>query len=418
LGAILYRAGRREEALERLERGRDLAEASTDVLALSNALRWSAWIRFRGGADGGVEVDLRHSLRLVRQAGLERATGGALANLGMYLVHMARAVEARSVLERAAAVQRKLDDTAGLGRTVFLLGELCADTGDLQQSIAHYLEAVDRFRATGRREEEGYALVGLGTAVLLQGDPQGAVRDLQDALFLAEDATSPNLLAHCHERLGQAQWVWGHHAAAIRSLREAAEGFEGIGERKRFGLVAGWLGFAETHAGDPQQASHWCEASDAALSAAPEPVYRTAVDVLRGDGGGGDAVEVALAKRARCRSEPRSSSAPPGLVLHGVERRVTLPDGTEVDLSRRRKLWRLLDFLAAAHERGADTVETTELVEYLWPGERLVPESAAQRIYTTVFYLRKMGFESVLARTATGYRLKAGLRVQRISDEI
>lgn len=40
-----------------------------------------------------------------------------------------------------------------------------------------------------------------------------------------------------------------------------------------------------------------------------------------------------------------------------------------------------------------------------WPGERMVPEAAASRVYTAVRELRAMGLRPVLDRRAEGYLL-------------
>ncbi|MEL6179185.1 MAG: hypothetical protein AAFS10_09530, partial [Myxococcota bacterium] len=46
-----------------------------------------------------------------------------------------------------------------------------------------------------------------------------------------------------------------------------------------------------------------------------------------------------------------------------------------------------------------------ELVEIGWPGERLVPESGAMRVYTAIRALRRLGLEPLLLTRDGGYQL-------------
>ena len=98
--------------------------------------------------------------------------------------------------------------------------------------------------------------------------------------------------------------------------------------------------------------------------------------------------------------------AAPALIIAADGRELTPPGGEPVDLSRRGALRRILAFLAARRRDapgvGAD-VDT--LREAGWPGERMHPESANNRVYVAVTTLRKLGLRGILVCWEDGYLL-------------
>jgi hypothetical protein len=81
--------------------------------------------------------------------------------------------------------------------------------------------------------------------------------------------------------------------------------------------------------------------------------------------------------------------------------------GQRVELSRRPLLRRILAALVEAHTNGRTHVSRTQLVAAAWPGERLIPESAFNRLRVAVSELRSLGLRDVITATADGYALTA-----------
>jgi hypothetical protein len=52
-----------------------------------------------------------------------------------------------------------------------------------------------------------------------------------------------------------------------------------------------------------------------------------------------------------------------------------------------------------------------DVVDAVWAGERMQPEAAAARVYTTVKYLRRMGLRDLLISREDGYLLEPTVRV-------
>jgi hypothetical protein len=83
-----------------------------------------------------------------------------------------------------------------------------------------------------------------------------------------------------------------------------------------------------------------------------------------------------------------------------------------VDLRRRRSLRLLLRHLITMFERQPGSATSLEeIVEAGWPGERLHPQSGAQRAYVAIAALRKMGLRDLLLTEGDGYLLAPSMRL-------
>ncbi len=87
------------------------------------------------------------------------------------------------------------------------------------------------------------------------------------------------------------------------------------------------------------------------------------------------------------------------------------PDGAWHDLSARSIPWRF--FAATAERRRAfqngevddDIIADEQLIEEVWPEQKLTVDAASNRVYVTVNSLRKLGLQDRLQRVDDGYRL-------------
>ena len=90
---------------------------------------------------------------------------------------------------------------------------------------------------------------------------------------------------------------------------------------------------------------------------------------------------------------------------------IALGDGRRVSLARRRVPRELLRALLAARGSGLESgVPVQDLVARLWPGERLLVEAAAARVYTAVRWLRRAGLAASIVTRGDGYALAAHVR--------
>ena len=82
-------------------------------------------------------------------------------------------------------------------------------------------------------------------------------------------------------------------------------------------------------------------------------------------------------------------------------------------LDRRRTLARLLRVLAEAREQQRGPLPLGELVERIWPGERIIERAARARVYAAVRSLRRLGLGDALQTHPDGYMLDPAVRLLR-----
>jgi tetratricopeptide (TPR) repeat protein len=104
------------------------------------------------------------------------------------------------------------------------------------------------------------------------------------------------------------------------------------------------------------------------------------------------------------------------------------PDGSwfeidasaRVSLTQRETLRRLFAALLERWRPAPDAPEPLDvdaMIEVGWPGERLEPQSAANRVYASIRLLRKLGLRDVLVTLDGGYALDPGVHVLLDSHE-
>lgn len=86
--------------------------------------------------------------------------------------------------------------------------------------------------------------------------------------------------------------------------------------------------------------------------------------------------------------------------------------GATLDLSKRGPLRRILVALVRAKiDEGGRALDASEVRAAGWPGEKMLPESAAARVYMAISRLRDLGLEAVLRTSDEGYSLDSRAKV-------
>lgn len=110
---------------------------------------------------------------------------------------------------------------------------------------------------------------------------------------------------------------------------------------------------------------------------------------------------------------PVPVDSPSTLVLDPEGCAVELPGGRALDLRRRVPLRRIL--LALVRWRlGApgQPLGSAELVAAGWPGQRVLPAAAANRLHVAIATLRSLGLRGALLRERRGYFLDPNISVE------
>ncbi len=83
-----------------------------------------------------------------------------------------------------------------------------------------------------------------------------------------------------------------------------------------------------------------------------------------------------------------------------------------IDLSTRKPLQRLLVHLTRHRlDDPGEALSAAALIEVGWPGERLLPDAARNRLCNAIATLRSLGLKGALVTRAGGYLLDASVSV-------
>jgi hypothetical protein len=115
-------------------------------------------------------------------------------------------------------------------------------------------------------------------------------------------------------------------------------------------------------------------------------------------------------------SGPLSIPPPAGeeLVIGDEARELRVPGGRKVILERRRAVRLiLLTLVRARQEQPGVALPLDALLAAGWPGERVLPQAGASRVYVVLATLRRLGLRGLLLSRDGGYLLdpKVPLRV-------
>jgi hypothetical protein len=106
---------------------------------------------------------------------------------------------------------------------------------------------------------------------------------------------------------------------------------------------------------------------------------------------------------------PRSTDP---LIVRNGGRQVVLPCGRALDFRRSPVSRGIVTALAEAHrDRPGKPITTEQLIAATWPGERLIPHSARNRLWVAISRLRQLGLEGTLLHEQEGYLFPTELEV-------
>lgn len=347
LASVYTESGDAEEGLGLCQEALALAQATGDARAEDNARRHIADVHMMAGNLAPAEEHYSRCLTLMQQTGNRRLEGLVLGCLGVIRAEQGRYAEA---LERVT-------------RTV----QLFLDSGDryhagiFQSFRAGVLAALDRTEESESTFADAERVLDeIGAHVSLrEGELYRCFLDLALARKALRDGDRPRAVAFRNEalaKLARAEAVEEETDPGVDS-RAAAEGsFASSSARARIALRM-------------LRAYPWPKVSDSSDPGASPTAHPIEAD-------------------------------PEGNWFR------TSPTAEPVSFARRKNLRRV--FARLLESRLADpghALTLQELLEAGWPGERVLPAAAANRVYVALATLRKMGLKEVLRSTDSGYFL-------------
>lgn len=251
-----------------------------------------------------------------------------------------------------------------------------------------------------------------------RGEPTSAELHLAAARRLAPPGF-PRVAATLALVEGHLAFAEGRHADAAARYAEAHACHDGV-EVGFEALTPAYEALARTRGGAPaQEARAALDAARAKVARFECPALAVALALIEAAIAGAPLPDVGDAARtsSEVRRALRFVGRPAGLRLGAEGRTVTLPDGTRLDLGRRRTVRLVLVALARARrEHPGAPVAPESLLAAGWPGERMRPEAASKRLHTAVWTLRSLGFEALLRTDERGYFLAPDVPLEAPPD--
>lgn len=415
--------------------------------------------RLRGLGDAGL-ADLEQARARARDLGATRLEAGILVDLGV-LHHDRRAMDrATTHYGEALALHRAIGDLRAEARVLGNLGALHHDERRFDEALRHYEEALAIAGSIGDLRLLGIISTNAGVFEQERGAPAHARRRFERAVGALDEFGDVRLLAITLGNLGMLHHEEGRLDDARACDERAVALLQEVGDRNSEALARGRLGAvlasldrlddaaraldrserSLAHLGDELRlelvrlAWGFLEVARARLarrekraSAAAEHLAEARARVARVRAGDpsladrSDDIRLSLRILERTLAAMGEAGAPAASdLLLSPEARWCRPpgSGTWHDLRERIAVRRILVKLVE-HQREAPGrgLSLGELQEIGWPGERILPEAASNRIYVTMNQLRKLGLKEWLTRGEGGYLLDPALPVHYVAIE-
>jgi predicted ATPase len=423
-------------AYEQLERE---ARAAGSQHYVARALSGIGIVKFYYRDESG-ESEVLIALATQRTIGDRFGQSISLASLGHLALYRNDLAVAREHFGAALAICVELRDPRNEAFQQGNLGLVEQECGRLVVARTAFERAIDVFRTVGDRRGEAWALANLASVAQEQGQLDEARALSRDALARHEEVGNRRSLGMTIAQLARIEH-WDANLERARELyQQALALLENAGSAPHHALIASGHAAVLADLGTIDAAQlAFARAADV-LAAAADHTGLAALEVARGhlDLARGDAdaaarrlvegladidrravrfarvgLERALARAGHdARRHRAATPTDAALVIGPSARWFCAHGGPRVDLSRRRQLRLILALLGG--ERGAHPgrpLGVDALLAGGWPGEVVLPEAGASRVYVAVSTLRRMGLRDLLVRVDDGYMLDPDVAV-------
>ncbi|MBL8714880.1 MAG: tetratricopeptide repeat protein [Myxococcales bacterium] len=341
------------------------------------------------------------AIALARRIGFRRYEGFHLGNLGGLLHWQGRLVEARAHHEDALAILREVSDLRFAAFFAGNLGVILQELELFEEAEARFSEAISLGRAVGdQRLLPGF--VGYrATLAHERGDLEEARVRYREALAGFASAGDARHEALVTAALGALEATLDHGVEAARLLDHAEGLARGLDDQLRVGIVAVHRAHLDLAEARRLEAEH---VGRGVASRAAARARLAAIDteqLARSD-------DLRFAQRLLSRALPEEHVAAARTLVIGPEVAWFAFGGEPVDLRKRAAPRRLL---AALVETNA-VISVEALVDAGWPGERLRPDAARNRLRVALAFLRSAGLDAIESQEG-GYRLSDRVAVVR-----
>jgi predicted ATPase/Tfp pilus assembly protein PilF len=358
------------------------------------------------------------ALAHARTCGARDIEGRILGNLGALHHDRRRLDEASARYREALAILQEVGDQRLEAIHVANLGILLQERGEFARARAQFEAALELLATLGDRRLEAIVLGNLGTLEHEHDDPQAARRVHERALGILRAVGDRRSEALCLGRLCRANaalgWIEDAQACAEAAQRIVSR-FDDPVVREILAVDRAFIWEARARAGQGPEAAEALDRVQQALQRARTPDGDRPAWIERSDDvrAGVRLLDAALGRRGSSTAAARQGSA---LVVGPEASWLQAPAETPQDLSRR-KAPRLILLTLVEHHRANPGAGVTldDLLAAGWPGQKVVPTAAANRVYVALTTLRKLGLRKYLLSQDDGYLLDPALPVDRVA---
>ena len=459
-GSLHRKLGRPDEARRDLEDAMIVARDAGARGAEAEALSELGIVDHEQGRLDEAGLRYEEALGIYRQVGDRRGEGRALGSTAILHQEQGRVDDAQIHYERALTIFRQVGDR--YSEAIFLsnLGDLHHQQRRPGEAAVHYVQALGLLREIGDRRIEGVVLGNLGGILQEQGALDQAYERRMEAATVLAEVGDRRLEGIFVGYLGGLRLEQGHPEEAGDHLRHALELMREATDRRFEGVLLSYLGVVEAIRGAPSRSAAAFDAAEQLIGDLDDAFLRCALALHRGHldllrvrearakGKDTTALVERLAQRLRDIDEQPEGESPADasdevrfalrmlkaavrehapeaartvveesaervLLIDTEGRGFEVPGEERVDLGRRRALRLILRKLANhGMTAGGQALSLDDLLEAGWPGERVLPEAGANRVYVAVATLRKLGLRDVLLNRDDGYLLDPDVELQ------
>lgn len=414
LAAVTHRLGQHTDTERFVRRALELVEDTMTPEEVTALQQWGLLHSWRGERDQAAHF-LHQAQARARQIGNPSTLADTLTLYGPALTAHFKYEDAARYMEEALEIFTKLGNRRKMVVIIFQLAFVYTKTGQPQRAERAYGRALDIIETAGlSKADRGAVLRGRGEARFWRGRYAEAEADLTQALTLIDKGSVVRRL-YARLYLAATFAVQGRRVESRDHFEQAFAQLDGTDlptERAMARTLRGYLHAAEART-----------AHDKSDAAGAESALRQAyASAEAGEHGSHTAVQDE-AERLRdyldalvdAEELPAPGTAAGPLFEVGADTRWFRLDGAEpVDITRRGALRRILEALVDQRLTApGEPLGLEEVIEIGWPGETIMPDSGARRVYTTINRLRELGVQDILLTTDDGYMLDPDVAVAR-----
>lgn len=419
-GLSLIFLGRRDDAPADLERARSLAAAAGEHRIYALATSRLVLIAGMQGRFRAAKTRFADAERAAKRAGDPLTRGIVLKDYANVLAENGSNEEAMAKLAQARALFAEAGDRREEAFVAMMLGSRLLDEGRVDDARRDCEAALALLRDVGDRRSEAWTLSLLAIADLERGDGGAARSRLESALALlravGDEHTEGLVLGFLGNVALEQRVLADAEAAYKRSLPLLARARDHGGQAMTLAGAA----FVDWLLGRHATAKDGFRRARALLRDDGRPARRAAVELLAQVTKDEAAIAEALADRSPAVEEIRfarrilaglQADAPAllgstSLVVGPAGAWIRIGAADPIRIGRTRAVARIVSELAVQRLRHPGRpVPPHALVKAGWPGERILPAAAKNRLHVTMTRLRKLGLEAFLVYDADGYFL-------------